>query len=70
MKEDAPQREHGLREVYNGLRTPCNPPRNVVLVRAMKDTYELLATTLADCHFVAFAMLMLHRFITFMTQSA
>lgn len=32
--------------------------------------YERLSETLAGLHFVAFVMLMAHRFITFMVQSA
>ena len=32
--------------------------------------YERLATTLAEAHFVAFALLLAHRFVTFMVQSA
>lgn len=38
--------------------------------RRLARDYERLAETLAGLHFVAFAMLMAHRFITFMVQSA
>lgn len=38
--------------------------------RRLARDYERLAETLAGLHFIAFAMLMAHRFITFMVQSA
>ena len=38
--------------------------------RRLARDYERLAETLAGLHFVAFAMLLAHRFITFMVQSA
>jgi transposase len=38
--------------------------------RRLARDYERLAETLAGLHFVAFAMLMAHRFVTFMVQSA
>jgi len=38
--------------------------------RRLARDYERLAETLAGLHFVAFAMLIAHRFITFMVQSA
>ena len=38
--------------------------------RRLARDYERLAETLAGLHFVAFAMLMAHRFVTFMTQSS
>lgn len=38
--------------------------------RRLARDYERLADTLAGLHFVAFAMLLAHRFITFMVQSA
>src|SRR5512136_1742707 len=38
--------------------------------RRLARDYERLAATLAGLHFVAFAMLMAHRFIAFMVQSA
>jgi transposase len=38
--------------------------------RRLARDYERLPDTLAGLHFVAFAILMLHRFITFMVQSA
>lgn len=38
--------------------------------RRLARDYERLAETLAGLHFVAFAMLMAHRFITLMVQSA
>ena len=38
--------------------------------RHLTRDYERLAETLAGLHFIAFAMLMAQRFITFMTQSA
>jgi len=38
--------------------------------RRLARDYERLAETLAGLHFVAFAMLMAHRFIAFMVQSA
>jgi len=38
--------------------------------RRLARDYERLAETLAGLHFIAFAMLMAQRFITFMTQSA
>ena len=38
--------------------------------RRLVRGYERLAETLAGFHFVAFAILMAHRFVTFMVQSA
>jgi transposase len=38
--------------------------------RRLARDYERLAKTLVGLHFVAFAMLMAHRFVTFMVQSA
>lgn len=38
--------------------------------RRLARDYERLAETLAGLHFVAFAMLMAHRFVTLMVQSA
>jgi len=38
--------------------------------RRLACDYERLAETLVGLHFVAFAMLMAHRFVTFMVQSA
>ena len=38
--------------------------------RRLTRDYERLSATLLGLHFVAFAMLMAHRFVTFMTQSA
>jgi transposase len=38
--------------------------------RRLARDYERLSATLAGLHFVAFAMLMAHRFVTFMVQSA
>ena len=38
--------------------------------RRLARDYERLAKTLAGLHFIAFAMLMAQRFITFMTQNA
>jgi transposase len=38
--------------------------------RRLARDYERLDATLAGLHFVAFAILMAHRFVTFMTQSA
>ena len=38
--------------------------------RRLARDYERLAQTLAGLHFVAFAMLLAHRFITFMVQNA
>jgi len=38
--------------------------------RRLARDYERLSETLAGLHFVAFAMLMAHRFVTFMVQSA
>jgi len=38
--------------------------------RRLARDYERLAETLAGLHFVAFAILMAHRFVTFMVQSA
>ena len=38
--------------------------------RRLARDYERLAETLAGLHFVAFAMLLVHRFATFMVQSA
>ena len=38
--------------------------------RRLARDYERLAVTLAGLHFVAFAMLMAHRFATFMVQNA
>jgi transposase len=42
----------------------------VARFRRLARDYERLAATLAGLHFVAFAMLMAHRFIAFMVQSA
>jgi transposase len=39
-------------------------------LRRLARDYERLAETLAGLHFVTFAMLLAHRFITFMVQSA
>ena len=38
--------------------------------RRLACDYERLAETLIELHFIAFAMLMAHRFVTFMVQSA
>ncbi len=38
--------------------------------RRLTRDYKRLATTLARLHFIAFAILMAHRFVTFMVQSA
>jgi transposase len=38
--------------------------------RRLARDYERLAETVAGLHYVAFAMLMAHRFVTFMTQNA
>jgi transposase len=38
--------------------------------RRLARDYERLAETLAGLHFIAFAILMVHRFVTFMAQSA
>ena len=38
--------------------------------RRLARDYERLSETLAGLHFIAFAILMAHRFVTFMTQSA
>ena len=38
--------------------------------RRLARDYERLAETLAGPHFVAFAILLLHRFVTFMVQNA
>jgi transposase len=38
--------------------------------RRLARDYERLAETLAGLHFIAFAILLAHRFVTFMTQSA
>jgi len=38
--------------------------------RRLARDYERLAETLAGLHFVAFAILMIHRFVSFMVQSA
>ncbi|MCL4533553.1 MAG: IS5/IS1182 family transposase, partial [Bacteroidetes bacterium] len=38
--------------------------------RRLARDYERLASTLAGLHFIAFAILMAHRFITFMVESA
>lgn len=38
--------------------------------RRLARDYERLAETLAGLHFVAFAILLAHRFVTFMVQSA
>jgi hypothetical protein len=42
----------------------------VARFRRLARDYERLAETLAGLHFVAFAMLLAHRSITFMVQSA
>ena len=38
--------------------------------RRLALDYQCLAETLAGLHFIAFAMLLAHRFVSFMTQSA
>jgi hypothetical protein len=38
--------------------------------RRLARDYERLAETLAGLHFIAFAILLAHRFVTFMVQSA
>ena len=38
--------------------------------RRLARDYERLSETLVGLHFVAFAMLLAHRFVTFMVQSA
>ncbi len=38
--------------------------------RRLARDYERLAEILVGLHFVAFAMLMAHRFVTFMVQNA
>ena len=88
MREDAPQREHSLREVFNGLRYIVRTgmqcgfvllPRRWVVERSfawmarfrrLARDYERLSQTLVRLHFVAFAILMAHRFVTCLTQSA
>jgi threonine/homoserine/homoserine lactone efflux protein len=42
----------------------------VARFRRLARDYERLADTLAGLHFVAFAILMAHRFVTFMVQSS
>lgn len=41
----------------------------VARFRRLARDYKRLSETLAGLHFVAFAMLMIHRFVTFMVQS-
>jgi len=75
--------KHGLR--LEGVKLPTAKhgfvllPRRWVVERSfawmahfrrLARDYERLAETLAGLHFIAFAMLMAHRFVTFMTQSA
>lgn len=38
--------------------------------RRLARDYQRLSDTMAGLHFVAFAMLMIHCFVTFMVQSA
>ncbi len=40
------------------------------MFEAMARDYECLSETLVGLHFIAFAMLLAHRFVTFMLQSA
>jgi len=60
QREDAGQREHGLREVFNGLRhivktgAPWRWMPNDLPLGWRKD-YERYAQTLAGLHVVAFA---------------
>ncbi len=42
----------------------------VARFRRLAREYERLAETLVSLHFIAFAILLAHRFITFMVQSA
>jgi transposase len=79
---DAAQ-EHGIRLAVVKLPTAKRGfvllPRRWVVERSfawlarfrrLARDYERLADTLAGLHFIAFAMLMAHRFVTFMAQSA
>jgi transposase len=80
---DAPAQAHGIRLAVVKLPTAKRGfillPRRWVAARSfawmarfrrLARDYERLPDTLAGLHFLAFAILMLHRFITFMVQSA
>ena len=61
---------HGIRlEVVKLPTAKCSFAWMARFCRLARD-YERLAETLVELHFVAFAMLMAHRFVTFMVQSA
>ena len=70
VREDAPQRTHDLREVFNGLRWVVE--RDFAWAarfrRLVKD-YERLPQTVAGLHFVAYACLFLHRAISIIGPS-
>jgi hypothetical protein len=57
--------ESGQRAGYDGHKR-----RKGSKVHRLARDYERLAEMLAGLHFVAFAILMAHRFITFMVQNA
>ncbi len=61
VQEEAPQRRHSLREVFNGLRWMSRS-------RRLARDYERLPETWAGLHFVAFACLLLHRAAGFVTS--
>src|SRR4028118_68589 len=80
MTEDAPQRDHSLREVFNGLRWIVRtgaqwrmmpndlPPWHTVYqrFRRLARDYERLPDVLGGLHFISFGMLMLTRFMKLM----
>jgi transposase len=75
MSAEAPQRRHGLREVFNALRWIVRtgaqwrmlptifPPWAARLRRLARDD-ERLPDTVKGLHVLAFACLMLHRLLT------
>ncbi len=71
MREDAPQREHALREVFNGLRwlVRTGAEWRMMPHRLARD-YERLPETLQGLHFLAFAILLLARFVALLAQGA
>ena len=68
MREDAPQREHDLRAVFNGL--PWVVERSFAWTscfRRLASGFERLPETFRGLHFLAFAILMLRSFIKIIT---
>ena len=72
MREDAPQRDHDLREVFTGLRWVVERSFAwLTRCRRLAKDYERLPRTVAGLHLVAFATLMLGRMVKLLlSQSA